>query len=134
MHLVDALNKKIGIILAPEKVKLQSGALVQLDGYNETEAVLCEVYARIGTLKSSQSDKVSSDILKMLLVENELKRKCKKHYCFASDKAAAKFRGKSWLASTIKKFEIEIHVFELSTEISKSIIQAQNRQVMINKD
>ena len=98
-YLLNSLGNDINIALHPKKLLLPSGSSVQIDGINEEGKVLCEIYARIGKIKGSQPDKVASDILKMLLVEKLLGGNWKKYYCFASDEAAALFKGKSWVAN-----------------------------------
>jgi len=133
-HLLGKLKDKINVSLESAKIKLPSGVVIQFDGYNEKEKILCEVYARIGALKGSQPDKVASDILKMLLVEKELNQKFEKHYCFSSEEAAKKLIGNSWLGATAKRFNVKIHVFELPIEMTETIKKAQERQKMINKN
>ena len=132
-YIFRSLSNDINVELHPEKLVLPSGSSVQIDGINEEDKVLCEIYARIGKLKGSQPDKVASDILKMLLVEKLLDGKWKKHYCFASDEAATPLKGKSWIANAAVEMGIEIRVFTLPESIASSDVDAQNRQRMINR-
>ncbi len=67
------LNKQEGLDLRPTKLKLDKNTEVWLDGYDERNSAICEIYAHIGKLKGSQPDKIASDFLKMILVQ-----KCKK--------------------------------------------------------
>lgn len=132
-YLLNALCDEIAVDLKPKKLDLPSGSSVQMDGINEENKVLCEIYARIGKLKGSQPDKIASDFLKMFLVERSLGGEWQKHYCFASDEAASQTKGKSWLAMAAAELGIKIHVYTLPSSIAASVVDAQNRQIMVNK-
>ena len=133
-YILENLSSKLGVELQSDKLKLPTGNTVQIDGLNEKNKVLCEIYARIGKLKGSQPDKVASDFLKMLFVEKAFGDKWDKHFCFASDEAASLVQGNSWLAKTAKVMGITIHVIKPNTNITNSLVEAQKRQVMINKN
>lgn len=133
-YMLQELSKKLGVELQSKKLQLPTGNAVQIDGLNEENKVLCEIYARIGKLKGSQPDKVASDFLKMLFVEKTFGHKWDKHFCFASDEAASLVQGNSWLAQTAKEMDITIHVIMPDVNIINSIVEAQKRQVMINKN
>lgn len=132
-YLIDMLSSELGVALSSSKVLLPTGNTVQIDGYNEKEMVLCEIYARIGKLKGSQPDKVASDFLKMVFVERSLSGQWSKHFCFASKEAAATVMGNSWLASVATTMGIKIHIYPLPSSIAKTVISAQERQQMVNK-
>ena len=132
-YILSSLSKDINVKLEPKQFTLPSGSSVQMDGINEEAKVLCEIYARIGKMKGSQTDKVASDFLKMLLVEKSLGGKWKKHFCFASDETAKPLFGKTWIADVSKEMNIEIHVYTLPEDIANSVIDAQNRQKMTNQ-
>jgi len=72
-YMLEELGRKLSLTLQSSKLKLTTGNSVQIDGLNEEKQVLCEIYARIGKLKSAQSDKVASDFLKMLYVEKNIR-------------------------------------------------------------
>ncbi len=132
-YILETLNKQEGLDLRPTKLKLDKNTEVWLDGYDERNSTICEIYAHIGKLKGSQPDKIASDFLKMILVQKCKKISLKKNICFASEEAAKKVIGKSWLALTAKEFNIDIVVILLPKEKEKEILQAQKRQKMINK-
>ncbi len=132
-YILETLNKQEGLDLRPTKLKLDKNTEVWLDGYDERNSAICEIYAHIGKLKGSQPDKIASDFLKMILVQKCKKISLKKIFCFASEEAAKKVIGKSWLALTAKEFNIDIVVILLPKEKEKEILQAQKRQKMINK-
>ena len=132
-YLLDILNRQVGLDLRPAKLKLDENTEVWVDGYDERHCIICEIYAHIGKLKGSQPDKIASDFLKMILVQKCKKISLKKIFCFASEEAAKKVTGKSWLALVAKEFDIDIVVIPLSKGKEKEILQAQERQKMINK-
>ncbi len=131
--ILEELSSSIGVKLKPSKLSLSPDTSVQVDGLNEKKKVICEIYSRIGKLKGSQPDKVASDFLKMLLIEETLGGSWQKHFCFASDEASSLLKGKSWLASSAKQFGINLHVYSLPKEIAGLVVSAQNRQKMVNK-
>ena len=132
-QLLTGLNDKFTLSLQPKSLLLKCGATVELDGYDPVNCVLCEIYTHIGPLKGSQPDKVASDILKMLLVEKELGGIWRKIYCFADQSATHKLRGDSWLACVAKQFGIEPEVVDLPEDIRNMVLNAQERQIMVNK-
>ncbi len=133
ISILKALSKDISVELKSSKISLPSGYTVQIDGFNEKEKVLCEIYAHIGKLKGSQPDKVASDFLKMLLVESSLGGVWQKYFCFADNEAASLLRGKSWLAISANKFGIKVCTFPLPKDAESIVKDAQKRQAMINK-
>ena len=70
----------------------------------------------------------------MLLVEKNKGYEIKKILCFASEEATKYLYGNSWLSYAIKKFDIEIKVIELSTDLKKSVLEAQESQKMVNQN
>lgn len=129
---VADLNAKLSLNLASAKVLLPSGKTVQLDGYNAEERIACEVYARVGKLKGSQSDKLASDILKLLSIERQFGGQWRKIICFVDADAMKTLTNESWLAASAKLFGIEIYLAELPDSMRQSILQAQALQKMVN--
>jgi hypothetical protein len=132
-YMLEDMNRRRGLSLRSEPLKLKCGIQVELDGYDPDKRVLCEVYAHIGLLKGSQPDKIASDILKMLLVENELGGHWRKIYCFADKAAAQKLSGDSWLACAAARFNIEPEVVDMPDDTRDSVLRAQDRQSMVNR-
>jgi hypothetical protein len=130
--MLEDMNSRHDLSLQPESLKLKCGARVELDGYDPDKRVLCEVYAHIGPLKGSQPDKMASDILKMILVGNELGDHWRKIYCFADKAAAQKLSGDSWLACAAKQFGVEPVLVDLK-DARDLVMNAQRRQTMVNK-
>lgn len=130
---LDEINRQFEWGLAPKRLKLSKTVHVQLDGLDENNKVLCEIYAHIGKPKGSQPDKVASDLLKMKLVEQTKGGSWKKNLCFVDDETAKHFQGKSWLAECIKQMEVKIHVVTLPEEVMRNLLAVQSRQKMVNK-
>jgi hypothetical protein len=123
-------EKKLGLFdgeLQPQRV-LVKNALVNLDGYSEKEGILCEVYARIGKLKSAQKHKVTNDIMKMLLVDKVLGVKHKKVIAICDEEIEQNLRGKGWNSLAIEEYGIEIIRVEIVSELTDNILQVQKRQ------
>ena len=63
-----SLNEQLNLNRTCKPV-IVNKTLFQLDGYSETPLVPYEIYSRIGEMSVAQNNKISKDILKMLLIE-----------------------------------------------------------------
>ena len=131
--ILEKTNEDLGLSLVPKQMTLKDSTVVHVDGVDEENRVLCEIYAHIGVLKGSQPDKVAADLLKMMLVEADKGGTWRKVFCFADEDASAKLKGRSWLALAASQFGIEIHTIELPKDLQDSVKSAQARQEMTNK-
>jgi len=84
--------------------------------------------------KGSQPDKLASDILKLILAERTLSGTWQKCLVFADSAAANKCTGKSWLAHVCRLNGIKIELVELDEDTRNQVIDAQKRQVMVNRE
>lgn len=126
--LLDMLNAETGLNLKSCKLHLVDKTYVQCDGIDESAKCICEIYAHIGALKAAQKHKLSTDLLKMLLVERVKGSSWRKIYCFADKTAAAELQGSSWRSLISSALDVEIHSFDLPEEEKQKIINAQKRQ------
>lgn len=119
-----------------EKRKLSIGTkqMIEIDGFNETNKVLCEAFAHIGELKPAQKNKVMADILKMLLIEKIYGGDWKKIIAFADNKTAHLFQCATLYGKVVKTFGIDIQIVKLEPETCNKVQLAQKRQRMINAD
>ena len=60
------LNQTYNLKLKSSKLLFED-TLFQVDGYSSEPPILCEIYARVGEMKIAHHNKISKDILKMLL-------------------------------------------------------------------
>ena len=130
--LLAGLNEHFGLSLMPTKVTLEQGVTVNLDGMDRDRRAFCEIYSRIGELKPAQKHKVAGDILKMALLERTLGGTWNKYLCFADDTASKSVLGRKWLATATRQMNIEIVVLPLPDATRSAILQAQERQRMVN--
>lgn len=105
---------------------------IQPDFYSESEKIIGEIFAHIGTNKKAQDNKIANDILKMLLLERKKRCKYRKILVICDDAVLKKITGNSALSESIREFEIEIIQVKLSEVQQKKIMDAQIRQKMIN--
>ena len=102
---------------------------MEVDGYSDKPAVLCEAWARIGEPKSAQRHKIINDALKLIFLEKKLGKVCRKVIIFADEKARQPFISpKSWVSACLKEFKIETELVKLPPNIRKGLIAAQKRQ------
>jgi hypothetical protein len=128
------LEHRLGMALQTRRIDLGEDACVEVDGVNTEQRVICEIYCRIGRLLPAQKKKIAADILKLMVTERVLAGRWRKILCFADAGAAGEVRGRSWLAKAVALEGIEILVLDLPAETRASIVAAQARQVMINKE
>ena len=133
-ELLQILGRKLGYDLEPHRIKLNKKSSIQIDGFSANGRILCEVYAHVGILRGSQSDKIAADILKLNLAAGRKGGRWRKILLFADESACKLLRGSSWLAEACKDSQIEIEVAEISQETREKIAAIQRRQKMVNAE
>ena len=110
--------------------KLQiDGVTFYIDGFSEKKSILCEIYSHIGALKAAQKNKVTHDILKMVLIEKLKRKKMQKYYLFADEKAASSYlNSKAWASKIKKVFNVRFEVIKISKTLRSKILNAQKNQ------
>lgn len=126
------LEKEINCSLTEKQIEINHKLKLELDGYSESECILCEAYAHIGKLRGAQPRKVLADAIKLLYAERLLPGIWRKILLFADDKAAQPFKNGTWYAEAIKEFGIEIRVSELKEKTRKKLEETQKTQKMQN--
>lgn len=105
---------------------------IQPDFYSEDAAIVGEIFAHVGKPKKAQDNKISNDILKMLLLEKIQNKLYRKIIVVCDEMEEKKLKGLSALAESIRQFGIEIIKIDIPVDVKEKIIEAQNRQKMIN--
>ena len=131
--ILSEINRLHGLSLKPIRFSFSDRLKVQIDGLDEKNSVLCEIYARVGKLKGGQPDKIASDLLKMALVEKLTDRAWRKIMCFCDESAAITLKGRSWLAAAVAHFAVEVIVVEIPDKTREALLMAQKRQKMVNR-
>jgi hypothetical protein len=127
-EILSLINKKYNLSLVSKKL-IVSEVLFQVDGYSEDPPIFCEIYSRIGSMKVAHYNKISKDILKMLLIEKLTGKQFRKIVAFADEETASPFMGgESWYAKLKEVFGIEVIIIQIPEELRNSILQAQKRQ------
>lgn len=103
------------------------------DFYSEEEKILGEVYAHIGKPNVGQINKLSRDILKMILCSDSKDYEVKKVMLVCDTEIEKYLReSSSWLSECIRRFNIEVIRINLSDDQRDEILLAQKRQRMVN--
>jgi hypothetical protein len=134
-EIIADLNRKLGIALSPRphRIRLSTGAHVEIDAATDDEKIVAEAYARQGRLKGAQPKKIAQDILKLALLKREVGREeTRTIIALASGEARDSISG--WLREAVHAFGIELRVVEISDGLRAEIRAAQARQVMVNLD
>ena len=105
---------------------------IQPDFYSWEASIVGEIFAHIGKSKKAQYNKISNDILKMLLLEKKSGKQFRKIIVVCDDIEYQQLQGKSVLAESIREFGIEIMCIDLDETLRMNILAAQERQKMTN--
>lgn len=105
---------------------------MQPDFYSEEDMIIGEITAHIGKPRKAQYNKLSNDIMKMLLLEKVQNKVYRKIIVVCDTEIELSLSGKSILAESIRQFGIEIKRFEIDDEQREILLQAQARQRMVN--
>ena len=129
-HILAAVGERYGVELRKERIDLEAGSWLEVDGYASDPLILCEAWARIGPAKPGQQKKVMTDALKLVVARAERggAEDCHAVLAFCDEAAAAHFSGKSWMAEALRQLNIEVLVVEIPPEVRESITTAQGRQ------
>ena len=130
--IIDGLNHLENLALRSETHGFETGVTIQLDGYDNVNRVICEVYAHIGALKAGHRHKIASDILKLSLAKSLLGGTWRTILCVADQTVKRELSGKSWLAEACRHLSIEIIAIELPEHHREALKNAQATQYMTN--
>ena len=80
-------------------------------------------------MRVAQNNKISKDILKMLLIEKLSGKQHRKIIAFADDEAGSSFTGgESWYSKLKEQFNIKVIIVSIPESLRNSSIAAQKRQ------
>lgn len=122
------LARELGVTLKGRRFLTKTGARAEVDGVSEEPPVLVEARAHQGPPKSAQKAKVLTDAIKLVWLEQKFLPGARKILLFSDPAAARHFQGRTWAATAIVDFGIEIRVVELPAEQQAAIRAAQVRQ------
>ena len=126
--LLGAAGRALGVRLQRRRLSLGSGSYCEVGGCSDDPAVLCELWAHIGPVKSAQKHKVMADALKLLFARQMLCHDARCVLVFADEQAAACFQSGSWMAECLVTMGIETLVVDPPPELRISVLAAQERQ------
>jgi|GEM_PF-945402 len=127
----EMLADAFGVELKPKSVMLGERATVALDGASPDESVLVEIFARQGTLKAGQKQKVKGDALKLITLA-QTRPGVRLVLAFGSEDAARFALEASWVAEALRIWGVEVFVAELEPDVRSGLHAAQARQIMVN--
>lgn len=126
------VNDWLGIELVENAKIFVGNTFMQPDFYSKTDGIIGEIFAHIGKPKKAQDNKISNDILKMLLLEKIEGKIYRKIIVVCDEDEMKKLKGTSVLAECIRQFDIEVKMIEIETDLRDTLIEAQKRQRMVN--
>jgi hypothetical protein len=127
--ILDLLGARLGYVLQPARLSLQSGVRVEVDGVNADRTVLVECWAHQGGVKSAQRQKVLTDAFKLSWIANTIYPRPRLILCMSDHIAASPFlSAKSWPAQALRDAGIEVIVVDLPPDVRHQVEEAQRRQ------
>ena len=129
-NVISKLKKKGYNFLETEKSNYK------LDVYCEFEGniIIGEIYAGIRKINTGSRRKILMDCLKLIFIENQLNKKCKKIIFFVDDSVKKRFeyndndKRNSWVKDAIEKFEIKLETIDISEEDRQKLLKAKDNQ------
>lgn len=135
VDMLQRLSAQEGAHLTPGRFPLPGGSWLEIDGIDDSQQWFVEVFARMGGLKGAQLKKVATDVLKLVLIQEESSRQGispRLTLAFASEEARHSIRG--WLLEAIHSHGIETRLVSPADEIVERVTVAQSHQIMVNVD
>lgn len=128
---LQLIAAQLGLPLRKRRLPLPDGGWLEVDGASDSPRVLCEIWAHQGAPKSAQKAKVMTDAMKLVYARSLLaapNQACRMLFVFTDPRAAAHFRGRSWMAGALAAAGIETAVVELPAPVREAIEAAQELQ------
>lgn len=135
-HIVSLVEQKLGFTLKKNhKLYLadNSYTYIQPDFFSEEHHIIGEIFSHIGKPKKAQNNKISNDILKMLVYEKVTDKQYRKIIVVCDMDELTNLCGLSVLAETIRQFQIELMYIEIDEDLRNKLLAAQKRQKMVNE-
>ena len=129
------VEKKLGVALEKNPILYFSNnrySYIQPDFYSAQEQIVGEIFAHVGKPKKAQNNKIANDILKMLLLDKISKIAHRKIVVVCDKEEQKALQGQSALSESIRQFGIEVLLVDVDDKIKQQIMNAQDRQKMIN--
>lgn len=105
------------------------GTIIEVDGYDAEQNILCEVYCGIDGIKTGQTKKVIADAFKLILFEKVKQRECQKILLFIDDAVMRKFeQSKSWYSMAFEIFGIKTIAVQIPDNIKESLRLVKKNQ------
>lgn len=104
---------------------------IKPDIYSEELCIIGEVYSHIGKLKPSQMDKISADILKMILFEEDSGKHFDKYYVICDKEVKKCMYGNAVVSNAIRMHKLHVECFDLSEKQTMELKLAMKNQNLI---
>ena len=105
---------------------------IEPDFYSEEKRIIGEVHSHLGKLKPAQMNKVASDVLKMLLFEEDRGEVYNKYLVVCSKEEEVQLTGNSHVAQAIRNHNIKVLCFDIDDEAINALRIAMKEQSLIN--
>jgi hypothetical protein len=127
---IDLLNGQLDCALKKGRIPMnESGTVIEVDGYDPDQNILCEVYCGIDGMKAGQTKKVITDAFKLILFEKVKQRECQKLLLFIDDGVMRKFEhSKSWYSMAFEVFGIKTITVQIPEDIKENLRQVKKNQ------
>ena len=111
--------------LLGKELVLKDNTGVVLDGFNENEGIIVEVYPRIGKLVAEHERKIVTEIMKILLTEKVLNKEFRKIVAVCDDLVYKQLTGSSWKSLAISEFNVEVIKVDIDRTLRNTLLESQ---------
>lgn len=126
--IIDAVNRREGLHLAPKPFECDDGVAVELDGYCEEPLVLCEAYGRLGYVAGTTIHKACTDALKLAWLRDTRMPEARVIIAIANAGLEQRLaKGRGWVPEMLRWLRVEVINVELPEAILDAIKSAEGR-------
>jgi hypothetical protein len=124
------MAEQLSLELAPARIHVPSGAMVEVDGADVERSVLVECWAHQGPPKPAQKHKVLADALKLTWISQTLYPRPRLLLCLSDTDAARPILpgARTWAAQALADLQIDVLVVTLPADVRDGLLAAQRRQ------
>ena len=101
---------------------------IKPDIYSAKHHIIGEVYTHLGKLKSSQMDKVTADIFKLVLFKEDSGKNYILYYVICDETVKKSMLGNGVISNAIKRYHIQVECFELNSDFKAELEKTMKMQ------
>jgi hypothetical protein len=130
-HIRMKVSEHLGRELSKKRIKLDGGAVMEVDGVTADESTFVEIFSHQGSMKGGQRHKIATDAFKLVTLGRS-RPEATLILALAHPDAVRFATQRTWIAEALKEWGVEVLEVELDETATNELVKAQVRQVMVN--